>query len=93
MRDEQDRLAGLLELLDLGQALAGERLVADGQHLVDQQHVRVDVDGDGERELDVLAGGVVLDRVVDAGALLGEVDDRLVQAVELAAGQARAARR
>jgi len=65
---EQDRLAGLLELRDLREALARERLVADGEHLVHQQDVRVDVDGDGEGQLDVLTRGVVLDRVVDARA-------------------------
>jgi hypothetical protein len=43
VRDEQDRLAGLLELRDLGQALAREGLVTDGEHLVHEQDVRVDV--------------------------------------------------
>jgi hypothetical protein len=42
-----------------------EALVADRQHLVDQQHVGIDVDGHGEAEAHVHAGRVGLDRRVD----------------------------
>ena len=48
--DEQDRLALLLDLLDAVEALLLEDLVADGEHLVDQQDVGVDVDGHGEAQ-------------------------------------------
>ena len=41
VRDEADRAAALLELQDLADALALERLVADSEHLVQQQDVRV----------------------------------------------------
>jgi hypothetical protein len=44
-----------LELGDLVQALAGEGLVADGEHLVHEQDVRIDVHRDGEAEPDVHA--------------------------------------
>ena len=47
---EDDRAALLLELADLVHALELERLVADREHLVDEQEVGVGVDGDGERE-------------------------------------------
>ena len=49
-----------LELVDPVEALALERLVADRQHLVDEQHVGVDVHGDREAEAHVHARGVVL---------------------------------
>src|SRR4029453_2079233 len=85
---EQDRAAALLELADLVQALALERLVADGQDLVDQQDVGADVDGHGEAEAHVLARAVVLDLVVDERLELGEGDDVVEVALGLAAGEA-----
>ena len=42
--DEQDRAALALEPLDALEALALERLVADRQHLVDEQDLGLDVD-------------------------------------------------
>ena len=93
MGDEQDRPALPLELGDLVQALARERLVADREHLVDEQDVRVDVHGDREAEPDVHARRVVLDRVVDELLELGELDDRVEQAVGLLAATGRAATR
>ena len=79
MRDEQNRLAAALELGELVQALVREALVADREHLVDQQHVGIDVDRDGESQPHVHAGRVGLDRRVDELLHLGEVDD-LVEA-------------
>ena len=55
VRDEDDRPAALLELEDLREALALELLVADGEDLVEQEHVGVDVRGDGEAEAHVHA--------------------------------------
>ena len=75
MGDEHDRASLGLELLDPAQALRLEQLVADGEHLVDEQHVGVEVDGDGEPEAHVHARRVVLDRLVDELGELGEVDD------------------
>ena len=43
-------LPGVLQPLELLEALLLERGVADGEHLVDQQHVGVDLDRDGEAE-------------------------------------------
>ena len=50
VRHEEDRSAFGLEALHPVDALALERLVADRQHLVDEQDVGRDVDGDGEGE-------------------------------------------
>ena len=52
-----------------------EALVADRQHLVDQQHVRVDVHGDREAEAGEHAARVRLDGVVGEALELGEGDD------------------
>ena len=57
----------------------GEAFVADGEYLVDEQDVRVDVDRDGEAEPHVHPGRVGLDRRVDEVLQLGELDD-LVEA-------------
>ena len=50
---------------ELVEALVGEALVADREHLVDEQHVGIDVDRHGEPEPHVHAGRVGLDRRVD----------------------------
>ena len=62
------------------EALLLEGGVADGEHLVDQQDVGVDLDRDRERQADVHARGVVLELEVLELAQLGEVDHRLVRA-------------
>ena len=70
--DDHDRAALGLEGLDLVDALPLEGLVADGEDLVDEEDLRVDVDGHGEAEPDVHARRVVLDRRVDELLQLGE---------------------
>ena len=86
MGDEHDGLAAPAELADLVQALAGEGLVAHRQHLVDQQHVGVDVDGHREAEARVHAGRVGLDRRVDEALQLREVHDLVEALLHLARG-------
>ena len=83
MRDQQDRLAAPPELGELVEALVRERLVADRQHLVDQQHVGIDVDGHGEAEAHVHPGRVRLHRRVDEVPQLGELDDLVEAARDL----------
>ena len=73
--DEQDRLAAPPELGELVEALVREALVADGEHLVDEQHVGIDVDRHGKAEPHVHARRVGLDRRVDELLELGELDD------------------
>src|SRR5205807_4791590 len=85
VRDENQRHAAILHLLNRGNALRGELLVADGEHLVDQQYVGIDVDGDGESEADVHAGGVGLDGLVDELGDAGEGDDLVEARVDLLA--------
>ena len=65
-----------------------EALVADGEHLVDEQHVGIDVDRDGEPEPHVHAGRVGLHRRVDELLQLGELDDLVEALLDLALGEA-----
>ena len=77
--DEQDRPPCGAHALELVEALALEGGVADGEHLVDQQHVGVDLDGDREAEPHAHARRVVLELQVDELLELRELDD-LVEA-------------
>ena len=75
VRHQHDGLAPPLEVRELVEALQAEPLVAHGQHLVDQQHVGVHVDGDGEAQPHVHARRVGLDRRIDEVLDLGELHD------------------
>ena len=86
--DEHERRAGRHPLGDQREALALERLVADGEDLVDQQHVGVEVGDDREAEPQEHARAVGLDRHVDEVAELGEVDDRVDPLLDLLAREA-----
>ena len=88
MRHEQDRLAAAPELAELVEALVREALVADRQHLVDEQHVGIDVDRHGEAETHVHAGRVGLHRRVDEILQLRELDDLVEAPRDLALRQA-----
>ena len=68
----------------LAQALLLELDVADGQHLVDDQDVGLEVRRDGERQAHVHAAGVALDRRVEELSDLGEGDD-LVELARISA--------
>ena len=76
VRDEEDRAALVAQPVELVEALLLEGGVADGEHLVDQQHVGVDLDHHREREPHVHARRVVLELQVLELAQLGELDDR-----------------
>ena len=65
---------------NLARHLLVKRLVADGEHFVDEQHVGIDVDRHGEPEAHVHAGRVGLHRRVDELLELGKGDD-LVEAL------------
>ena len=86
--DQDERAAERDALRDAPQALALEGLVADGQHLVDEQHVGVEVRGDGEPEPQEHPGRVRLDRHVHEGPQLREADDPVHPLGDLGARQA-----
>ena len=65
-----------------------EALVADREHFVDEQHVGIDVNRDGESEPHVHAGRVGLHRRVDELLQLGELDDLVEALLNLALRQA-----
>ena len=75
VRHEHDRSAAILELGDLAEALPLELLVADREHLVEQQHVRADVRRDREPEPHEHPRGVRAHRQVDELLELGERHD------------------
>ena len=88
VRDQQHGAAAASEIGKLVEALVRERFVADREHFVDEQHVRIDVDRDGEPEAHVHARRIRLDRRVDELLELGETDDVVEAAGDLAAAQA-----
>ena len=88
MRDEHDRAPFVAHAVEHVEALLLEGGVADGEHLVDQQDVRVDLDRDREGEAHVHAGGVVLELQVLELLELGELDHALVARARLARGEA-----
>ena len=88
VRDEEDRAAAVLELGDLPEALPLELLVADGEHLVEQQHVGLDVRRDREAEAHEHARRVRAHRQVDELLELGEGHDLVHHLADARAGQA-----
>ena len=84
---EQDRLALVAHPVEDVEALLLERRIADGQHLVDQQDVGVDLDRDREREPDLHAGRVVLELELLEFLQLREVDHRVEPLARLARGE------
>ena len=73
--DKYDRSPVLRDLAHLAQALSLKRAVADRQHFVDEKDLGLQVSGDRERQPDVHAARIVLDRRVDELADFGELDD------------------
>ncbi len=90
VRDEDDRLVGLAQRVHAPHALLLERRVADGEHLVDEQHVGVELADDREAQAGLHARAVVLHRRVDEVLEAGELDDVGQHAIDLrlAAGRA-----
>src|SRR5439155_20003286 len=62
VRDEEERLAGALELRELLERPPRKRFVADGQDFVDEQHLGVAVGGDRKPEPDGYTGRVRLEQ-------------------------------
>ena len=85
MRDEENGPPGVAELLHAPEAAPLELGVADGEHLVDEQDLGLEVRGDGEREPDVHAARVPLHRRVDEPLDAGELDDVVEALLDLPA--------
>ena len=91
--DEEDGAPRTRDLLHLPEALALEGDVADREHLVDEQDLRVEVRRDGEGQAHVHAARVALDRRVEELVDLGELDDLVELARDLAPWSCRGWRR
>src|SRR4029077_3608094 len=76
VRHEHDRLLRRTELADLGEALVLEVLVADREHLVDEEDVRLEMHRDREAEAHVHAVRIGLHGRVEEAADVGELLDR-----------------
>ena len=83
VRAQQQRAAVGEVALHPRDALLLERLVADGEHLVGDQHVGRERGRDREAQAHDHARRVVLDRLVDVLADVGERDDRVALRGEL----------
>ena len=83
MRHEDDRAARLAQVLHAPEAATLELGVADGEHLVDEKDLRLEMRGDGEREAHRHAARVALDRRVDELLDAGELDDLRELALDL----------
>ena len=89
MRHENDRPALALELVHAFHAFLLESFVPYGEHLVDEQHVRLDVDGNRKPETDVHARRVETYLVVNELLELRERDDVVEATFDLAAREAQ----
>ena len=87
MRDEDDRPALSLEPLEVRQAPFLECGVTHRQHLVEQQHLGVNLGGDREREPHDHAGREVLQLQVDERLELRERDDLVEPGAGLRRGE------
>ena len=83
VRHDQDGAAGLLDLVEPVHALALERRVADREDLVDDQDLRIEMHGDGEREPGIHAAGIGLHRPLEILADVGEAHDVVELALDL----------
>src|SRR6266508_587728 len=88
VRDEDDRAAAALELVDLPEALALEGLVTDREHLVEQNDVGVQVGCEREPQAHVHARGVHAHGKVDEALDLGEGDDLVHPLTDVCAAEA-----
>ena len=85
MRDEHDRAPGSTQVLHATEAALLELRVADGEHLVDEEDLRLEVRGHREREPHGHPARVALDRRVEEPLDAGEFDDLRKPALDLSA--------
>ncbi len=84
-------LPSSLKPLERREALLLERLVADGEHLVEEEDVERDLDRDRVREPHQHPRRVVLELLVDEALELGEGDDVVELLIELVLASTRRA--
>src|SRR5438105_2193042 len=89
VRGEQDRGASRLELAEPVEALALKAHVPDGEHLVDDEDLRLDAHRDREGETQLHAGAVRAERLPDELLELRERHDLVQLANGLPAREAR----
>ncbi len=87
VRDQQNGPVATPELRELVEALVREAFVANRQDLVDQQHVRIHVDGDCKAQTHVHARRIRFHRGIDELAQLGEIDDLVEALFDLTLGE------
>ncbi len=81
--DEEDGSALSSDPLHGVEAFALEIRIADGENLVDDQDLRLEVGGDGEGEPHLHAARIALDRGVDEFLYAREIDDLVELAIDL----------
>lgn len=75
MRNQQECFTGFAEIVHLLDAAFLKFDIADGEHLVDEKDIGIDLNGDGEAEADIHTGRVEADRLVDIVTDAGKFDD------------------
>src|SRR5664280_1644350 len=85
MTDKDDGASAPCGILQLSETLSLETGVADGEYLVDQENLGLEVGRDGESQAQIHAGGVVLYGGVEEAVDLGECDDLVELAADLGA--------
>ena len=88
MADVQHGGAALDDIVDLVLTLALEARVTDGQRLVDNEDVGVNVDVDRKAQTHFHTAGVGADRLIDIVAQLREIDDSLLDLADVGVLQA-----
>jgi len=89
MRDNDDGFALLLEISDPGVAFFLEGLIAHGQNFVDEDDIGLAVDGRGEGQPEVHAGGEILELHVLELFQLGKLEDVIIDGIGLPAAHAQ----
>ncbi len=88
VRDEDDRSSRLADVLDTTHAALLELVIADREHLVDEEHLGLEMRRHREGEPDVHAARVALDGRVDELLDPAELDDLVVLRTDLPAPHA-----
>ena len=83
MGDDHDGRAVRLDLLEFLEALRLEIDIAYAQDLINEQYIRIHVNGNGKGETHIHTGRIGSHRIVDKRFQFGEVDDGLQTCIDL----------